>query len=98
MIDEMKVYPIRNSLRLEALYRILIIFRGEAKTRYQVFKESTEDWITTNNYFKYMLRCGMLKVEYVIVRGEKISTYELSDKGIKFLELLELIYNMLILF
>jgi len=93
----MKVYPIRNSIRLEALYRILIIFRGESKTRYQINKETTEDKTTTNNYFKYMLRCGMLKLEYVIHYGVEIPHYKLSEKGIKFLDLLELIYNMLIL-
>ena len=92
----MKVYPIRNSIRLEALYRLLIIFRGEAKTRYQFFKESTEDQITTNNSFKYMLKCGMIRVKYVIVHGEKIATYELSDKGSEFLDMLEKLYNMLL--
>ena len=69
--------------------------KGEAKTKYTIEEESTEDLFTTHNYFKYLQTCGVIKTEYVIADGERYPYYALSEKGVELLESLEHIYNIL---
>lgn len=82
-------------MRIETLYRLLNVCKGEAKTVYTIEKESTESLEKTRNYFNYLRMCGVLKTEYVIAHGERVPHYSLSDKGVELLDSLEQIYNIM---